>query len=91
MVARNAISMQVYPNPADYVVTLQLKESLPTQEMCTLIIKDVIGREVHRQQVNPTLKLFSINTKDWAVGLYAFKFVVPNFSIELNGRFDVVH
>jgi hypothetical protein len=68
-----------------------LKEPLPTIEMCTLIITDVMGREIYNQQINPAIKQFLIDTKDWVVGLYAFKIVVPNSPIELNGKFDVVH
>ena len=83
--------IEVYPNPADYMVTLQLKETLPTREMCTLLISDAMGREVHRQQVNPALQQFVINTQDWAAGLYAFKIVVPHSPIEINGKFDVAH
>jgi Secretion system C-terminal sorting domain len=87
----SANMLRVYPNPADYRLTIELKESLPTQEMCILIITDAMGKEVNNQQVNSALKQFLIDTKDWAVGLYAFKIVVPNSPIELNGKFDVVH
>jgi hypothetical protein len=87
----SANMLHVYPNPADYMVTIELKEALPTQEMCTLVITDVMGREVYNEQVNPALKQFLINANDWAAGLYAFKIVVPNSPMELNGKFDVVH
>jgi hypothetical protein len=87
----SANMLHVYPNPVDYMVTIELKEALPTQEMCTLVITDVMGREVYNEQVNPALKQFLINANDWAAGLYAFKIVVPNSPMELNGKFDVVH
>lgn len=83
--------IEVYPNPANYIVTFELKEFIPTVEMCTLIITDVMGREIHNQQVNPGLKQFLIEVADWPTGLYAFSIVAPNSLIQLNGKFDVVH
>jgi hypothetical protein len=87
----SANMVRAYPNPADYMVTLQLLQQLPTTEVCTLIIADIMGREVHNQQVNPAQIQFVINTKTWAVGLYTYKILVPNSLIELNGKIDVVH
>ena len=55
------------------------------------MITDVMGRAVYSQQINPAMKQFLIDTKDWAVGLYAFKIVIPNSIVEINGKFNVVH
>jgi hypothetical protein len=83
--------LNVYPNPADYLLTISLREALPTQEMPTLFITDVLGKTVHQQQVNPQLRQIMVDTGDWPVGLYVFKIVIPNSNLELNGKFDVVH
>jgi hypothetical protein len=87
----SASVLKIYPNPADFLVTIELKEALPTSELCSLMITDVMGRAVYSQQINPAMKQFLIDTKDWAVGLYAFKIVIPNSIVEINGKFNVVH
>ncbi len=83
--------IHVYPNPADYAVTLKFMEILPSQELSNLIITDASGREVYKQQVNTGLPQHTICTEHWAEGLYVFKLVIPNSPLEFNGKFEVVH
>lgn len=79
----------MYPNPADYIATIRLKEALPTREMCRLIITDIQGREVLNAQINPEIRQYPVNTKDWTNGVYAFKIVVPSSPIEFSGKINV--
>lgn len=83
--------IHVYPNPANYAVTLKFMQILASQELSNLIITDASGREVFKQQVNTGLPQHTICTEHWAEGLYVFKLVIPNSPLEFNGKFEVVH
>ena len=83
--------VKVFPNPADYLVTIELQEMLPTQESCTLVITDAKGLEIQRKLLNPSERQFVINTEQWPTGFYAFNLIIPNSTIEINGKFEVVH
>ncbi|MEN9346535.1 MAG: Secretion system C-terminal sorting domain [Bacteroidota bacterium] len=83
--------IEVFPNPADFIVTIRLKEDLPTSEMCKLVVTDVMGREVLSQQVKPSQHVILLNTNKWVSGTYAFRILIPHLPIEINGKFDVVH
>jgi hypothetical protein len=50
-----------------------------------------MGKEVFNQQVTPISKQILIDTHDWATGLYAFKFIIPNSKVDLHGKFEVAH
>ncbi len=85
------IAMEVYPNPADYMTTILLKQPLPTTESCQLMVTDLLGNMIYNATINPALMQYQINTKNWASGMYLFKITIPNSEITLNGKFDVLH
>lgn len=46
---------------------------------------------VHRHHHDPLLKQYLINTREWPVGLYTFKIVIPKLDYSINGKFEVLH
>jgi len=60
-------------------------------QTCRLIVVDLMGREVLNTTFNPLLRQVQVNTKEWATGLYTFKIELPNSSLELNGKIQVLH
>ena len=83
--------LEVYPNPADYITTIRIKEALPTTQICRLVIVDLLGREVINTTFNPFLRQVQVNTKDFAEGFYTYKIVIPNSQLQLGGKFEVIH
>lgn len=83
--------LEIYPNPADYLTTIGLKQPIPTTQICQLMVVDLLGKVVLDTTFNPLLRQVQVNTKDWAEGLYTFKIVLPNSSMQLNGKFEVLH
>ncbi len=83
--------VEVYPNPANYIATIVLQETLPSYLVTELAINDIMGKEMCRIKINPELRQYSFNTKDWACGIYVYRIITQNSSLNLHGIFEVQH
>jgi hypothetical protein len=83
--------VEVYPNPSDYMTTIQLLNDLPTEELCMLQVTDIMGKVIMKQLINPELRTYQIDTRTWSSGLYIFSITLPDSTIEVNGKIEVQH
>jgi len=58
--------VEIYPNPADYLTTIKLKESLPEFLTREIIVSDMNGREMSKLRITPSVRLYTLNTKSWS-------------------------
>jgi hypothetical protein len=60
------INMKVYPNPADYSVTIEIEEFI---ENSHIYVKDISGRLIYSHKVSE-MQVFELNCTAWANGIY---------------------
>jgi hypothetical protein len=83
--------IQVFPNPCDFLLHFQFKQPLPTSKTCSLIVTDLLGKEVKRINLNPNLSEQIVNTSDLVNGMYFFNILVPELNHSIDGKFEVLH
>jgi Secretion system C-terminal sorting domain len=83
--------IQVFPNPSDFLVHFQFKHPLPTSKTCTLVVTDLLGKEVKRINLNPNLSEQIVNTSDLVNGMYLFNILIPELNHPIDGKFEVLH
>ncbi len=83
--------VDVYPNPANFITTIKLKETLPTSIVNELVIDDLLGKEIIRLKINPEMRMYTLNTKGWPSGMYIYHILTPNYALDIHGKFEVQH
>ncbi len=83
--------VDVYPNPANYIATIQLKDALPTSVITEIIVYDLLGKEMLSIKSNPQFKRYTVNTKNWPSGLYFYRILSSNIELNIHGKLEVEH
>jgi len=82
--------LNVYPNPADRLITIQLNLAKPVNAPCALTIYDMNGQIIAQRTVYFTNEQLVFNTRSWTNGQYVYQVVTPG-SEKLSGVFEIIH
>jgi hypothetical protein len=82
--------VEAFPNPANFMLHLRIKYPLPTSQNCTLIVSDIFGKETIRISLNPQLSEYVLDTTNLANGLYLYNIIIPDSTIQIDGKFEVL-
>ena len=82
--------LNIYPNPADRLITIQLNLAKPVNAPCALTIYDMNGQIIAQRTVYFTNEQLVFNTRSWTNGQYVYQVVTPG-SEKLSGVFEIIH
>jgi hypothetical protein len=81
------ISVKVFPNPANNLVTLQVNKAL--EENATVVLTDILGRVVYNTVLVQGSIMLPITVSDWAEGIYTYRVILNNNAISL-GKLTII-
>ena len=82
--------IEVFPNPADYLVNIQLDCPLELKQKTKLVITDITGRIVSQYEVFHAKQQLILDTLNWSNGMYIYEIDLPILGKQI-GKFDVHH
>ncbi len=82
--------VEVFPNPASYLVNIELDYTESLKTPSKLLIKDALGRLVHSELVINTKQIFSLNSSSWSSGTYYYE-LRNNQELINSGKIEIGH
>lgn len=88
MESENIQSINVYPNPASVIVTVEIQLAAGETGNSFMVV-DGNGRVIYTQDLSRQFEIFSINTTEWASGSYTY--LLKSNNSEKSGTFIIQH
>ena len=82
--------LNVYPNPADRLITIQLNLAKPVNAPCALTIYDMNGQIIAQRTVYFRNEQLVIDSREWVSGTYMIDFMT-SWSEHISKTFEIVH
>ena len=82
--------VEVYPNPANEIVTFEFHLSENSIPKGSLAIYDISNRLIEEFVISQSSQMISIDSRQWQSGLYMF-IVKISGDVEHAGRFEIIH
>lgn len=82
--------LNIYPVPTSVILNIELDFTQSTKVPRSLVIRNALGQIIEQVVINSTQQFLSLNTSNWAAGMYTAQLMGDSGSLKTE-KIEIIH